>query len=148
MQVAVITLYLSERLLWLLVLPVVKQFTAPILGYQVSNGSLPGISQSTWEGKQYSSQVGWQSCLLSKLTAKSKVCGYWMALKRVSTFQSGWLVCSCQPHVECWFVNLYLLMVNIYFKGENPCEYHDLIDNHKCSIVNVSHEIFNFIRQL
>ena len=32
---------LSERPLWLLVLPVIKQFTASILGYRVSNGSLP-----------------------------------------------------------------------------------------------------------
>ena len=46
MQVAAIT---SERLLWLLVLPVVKQFTEPVLGYQVSNGSLPVISQGGWE---------------------------------------------------------------------------------------------------
>ena len=35
---------LSERPLWLLVLPVAKQFTAPVLGYRVSNGSLPIIS--------------------------------------------------------------------------------------------------------
>ena len=35
---------LSERPLWLLVLPVAKQFTVPVLGYRVSNGSLPVIS--------------------------------------------------------------------------------------------------------
>ena len=35
---------LSERLLRLLVLLVAKQFTAPVLGYQLSNDSLPVIS--------------------------------------------------------------------------------------------------------
>ena len=43
---------LSERPLWLLVLPVAKQFTAPVLGYRVSNGSLPVIIQGGREGKQ------------------------------------------------------------------------------------------------
>ena len=93
---------LSERPLWLLVLPVAKQFTVPVLGYRVSNGSLPVIREG---GKgNRSSQVGWQSCLL---TAKSKACCYWMAPKRVSTFQWDWLVCSRPMRSACLLTYIY-----------------------------------------